>query len=98
MSTALPPLPDHPERKAFEEWIERELNYGYNLTRDAEGNYPHDATDTAWLAWQGRAALAEAAVKQLREDALDEALRMAWKNETAAGAARAIESLKGKTP
>ena len=41
---------------------------------------------------------AEAAVKQAREDALDEALRMVWKNETAAGAARAVESLKGKTP
>ena len=42
-------------------------------------------------------AEAEAAVKQAREDALDEALRMVWKNETAAGAARAVESLKGKT-
>lgn len=50
------------ERDRFEAWIVETLNYGYDLVRDEPGtSYRHDATDTAWLAWQARAALAPAA-------------------------------------
>lgn len=51
------------ERAAFEAAIERELNYGFDFKQDPSGNYLHDATDTAWIAWQARAALAAAPVQ-----------------------------------
>ena len=40
------------ERELFEAAVERELNYGYDLMKDFEGNYPHDATDSMWVMWQ----------------------------------------------
>jgi hypothetical protein len=63
------------ERSAFETWITETLNYGYDLERDAglgEG-YTHDATDTAWLAWQARAALAQAPAAEPTDADVDKA-------------------------
>ena len=46
------------EREAFEKWILDATGYiGASVKRDQEGQYKSDITESAWDAWQGRAAL-----------------------------------------
>ena len=48
------------ERKAFEAWVQSELNYGYDLAPGFGGQaYAHDPTDNMWMAWEARAEKAE---------------------------------------
>jgi len=46
------------EREAFEKWILDATGYiGASVKRDQEGQYKSDITESAWDAWQARAAL-----------------------------------------
>ena len=55
---ALPTAAPVGEREAFEKWILDATGYiGASVKRDQEGQYKSDITESAWDAWQGRAAL-----------------------------------------
>ena len=56
------------ERKAFEAWVQSELNYGYDLAPGFGGQaYAHDPTDNMWMAWEARAEKAERVREALEE-------------------------------
>ena len=55
---ALPTAAPVGEREAFEKWILDATGYiGASVKRDQEGQYKSDITESAWDAWQARAAM-----------------------------------------
>jgi NTP pyrophosphatase (non-canonical NTP hydrolase) len=72
------------ERAAFEKWGLDYFNYGFKIERGEDGEYLHDGTDTAWCAWQARAALSSpqgegAAIASLRRLVVQfDAYRLGW--------------------
>ena len=80
------------DREEFEAWVSES---GWNLERNAEGNYCTSTTDAAWGGWQAASAAALERAAEVCETILDE-LSFANAYECSNECAAAIRALKEK--
>ena len=78
------------DREEFEAWVSES---GWNLERNAEGNYCTSTTDAAWGGWQAASAAALERAAEVCETILDE-LSFANAYECSNECAAAIRALK----